>query len=806
MRTRKLVTHLVCGCLATGGVAAAQAQTTSSDAAATQTGETLESIIVTARKKNESILKVPVVMTAITQESLEQHATDDLYTVAQRVPGLLIGTSLAANGLQVSIRGIGTTANNATVDNSISLNVDGLQLTQGLAYGIGMFDVAQVEVMKGPQALFYGKNSPAGVISLRSVDPTDTFESSARVGYEYEAEEKIAEAMISGPVSDSVKLRLAARYSDQAGYFRNDAEVIPGLASINPTDRRVTPTEDVIVRGTALFTPDGPYSAKLKTSYQYTDMQGTWPANELGYCPDGTGGVAPRNISFIAGDDCKINRSIRVAWPDPAVFTGLRNGGKPFNTQKQLLTSLEQNINFGNGLTLTSLTGYYWLNQEYLYLASVIGGASALVSDSDFDSDQLTQEFRLASDYDGPINFTLGGFYQDGMQKTAVRLRGNTVLGLADTLNDFAHHIDIDSISFFGQVVWKIAPDLELAPGARWTREKRSHEQYNYNAANGPVGKSVLLDPEIEATNVSPEVTLTYSATDDLTLFAAYKTGFKSGSFNGVIFLTPTTAGSFDDEKVKGGEVGLKSRLLDRQLSFNAAAYYYKYSNLQVGANEISGVTGALILRTLNAASADVYGVDMDATFAPFSIPGFSVQAALNYNRARYTSFPNAPCGNGQTIGQGCDQLLNPATGRYTSQDLEGEPLVRAPEWMGSLGFDYEMPVGDTLRLSFGTLASFSSKYSLNLINAPGFFQDDYVKAGANVTLKAGEKWELALIGNNLNDKITAANCFNSNSQNGVFFGGQVAGAVLPGPAGSDEASCVAERGREVWLRATFRM
>src|SRR5439155_15098751 len=128
--------------------------------------QALEEIIVTARKRQESILKVPVVMTAVTQQQLEAYSTHDLFTVANRVPGLLVGTSLAGNGLQVSMRGIGTTANNATVDNSISLNVDGLQLSQGLAYTLGMFDLGQVEVLKGPQALFYGKNSPAGVISL----------------------------------------------------------------------------------------------------------------------------------------------------------------------------------------------------------------------------------------------------------------------------------------------------------------------------------------------------------------------------------------------------------------------------------------------------------------------------------------------------------------------------------------------------------------------------------------------------------------------------------------------------------------
>ncbi|MDE2410256.1 MAG: TonB-dependent receptor [Sphingomonadales bacterium] len=805
MKAHVLVASMLAGTCVLLHAGAASAQITPGRQATDEVQVDPQDIVVTARKRAESILKVPIVMTALTDQQLQAYATHNLYTVAARVPGLLIGTSLAANGIQASIRGVGTVTNNATIDNSISLNVDGLQLSQGLAYGIGMFDVGQVEVLKGPQALFYGKNSPAGVISLRSADPTDKFELIARAGYEFEAKEKVGELIISGPVSDALKLRLATRYSDQEGFFRNDAQVIPGLGSIDPTDRRVTPTKDLILRGTALFAPGGGYTARLKTSYEYTNIQGTWPGNEIGYCPEGTGGVAPLNIAFIGGDDCKVNRSIRVAWPDPTVFTGLSNGGKPYNKQKQLLASFEQNIQLGNSLKLTTLTGYYWLDQRYLFLATVTGGAEGLVSDSGFKSHQFTQEVRLASDFGGPINFTLGSFYQKADQKAQILLRGNTVLRLPSVLTSVAHDINIESYSVFGQLVWKLAPDVELSPGGRWTHEARTHRQFNYNAANGPIGQSTLLDPQIASDNFSPEVTLTFTPNNDLTLFASYKTGFKSGSFNGVIFLSPTTPGSFGDEKVKGGEVGLKTRLLDRQLSINAAAYYYRYSNLQVGANEVTGT--ALILRTLNAAAANIYGVDFDASFAPSAVPGLRLSAAVNYNHARYASFPNAPCGNGQTIALGCNQLVNPANGRFTSQDLQGHVLVRAPEWMGSVGIDYDLPMANGMKLSWGGLASFSSKYSVNLIDQPGFYQSAYFKLGANVTLHGREdRWELALIGNNLNNRITSANCFNSNSQNGVFFGGQIAGAAAGGPAGLDEAACVAERGREVWIRATVKL
>lgn len=760
-------------------------------------------IIVTARKRNESILKVPVVLTAISQAQLEQYSTDDIYTVAHRVPGLLVGTSLAANGLQISMRGIGTTANNATIDNSISLNVDGLQLSQGLAYNLGMLDLGQIEVLKGPQALFYGKNSPAGVISLRSADPGNSTEFKARAGYEFEANEAIGELVASGPVSDSLKLRFAARYSAKDGYFRNVVQANTAFGSIDPADRRVNPTKDLMMRGTILFEPTDGYRARIKVSYQNQKVDGTWPAYQGIHCPEGTGGVPPLNIQFI-GDGCKLDRKIAAAWPNPEAFAPLRNGGKPFSHLEQALFSIENTFRIADDLELTSLSGLYLMEQKYLFLAG-FATVLPLVADNDFLSDQFTQELRLTSSYAGPFNFMLGGYYQKAQQETHVNLLGNTQAFFPAIAQDNDHVIDIEATSLFGQLIWKISPELEFAPGVRWTDETRIHKQWNYAASNGPIGRSVLLDPRVSSSNFSPEATLTYTPSDDLTLFAAFKTGFKSGSFNGTIFAAPTTAASFGDEKVIGGEAGLKSRLLDGQINFNAAAYYYRYKDLQVGAGEIRGQV--IINRTLNAASANVYGLDMDMSFAPYAVPGLSVQAALNYNHARYGSFPNAPCGNGQTAPEGCDQLQNPVTGNFSAQDLAGEPLVRAPSWMGNFGIDYEMPVGNGMAVRMGGLVTYSSKYSLNLTNLPGFFQPAYAKVNANLALRdADDAWEVALIGNNLTDKLTSANCFNSNLQNGSFYGGQIQGGPLPGPAGGDEANCVTERGREVWVRFTVKL
>ena len=130
--------------------------------AAPVAAQVMEEILITARKREESILRVPVVASAFSKDHLEQFQTHDLYTVANRVPGFVIGESVGTVGIQATLRGIGPTSQTATVDQSVSLNIDGLPLTQGYAYTAGMFDVGQVEVLKGPQALFYGKKQYRG--------------------------------------------------------------------------------------------------------------------------------------------------------------------------------------------------------------------------------------------------------------------------------------------------------------------------------------------------------------------------------------------------------------------------------------------------------------------------------------------------------------------------------------------------------------------------------------------------------------------------------------------------------------------
>jgi iron complex outermembrane receptor protein len=759
----------------------------------------LAEVTVTARKRQESILNVPVIETAIPQAQLERFQIQDLKGLETMVPGLLLAQAPASIGTQVSLRGIGTSSLDAGIDQSVALNLDGLQITNGLAYSSGFFDLAQAEVLKGPQALFFGKNSPGGVISLRTADPTDRFEVIARAGHEFEALENRGEFIISGPVNDTLRLRLSSSYDEQDGYFRNRAVPDPGTGAAAPRYPRSPHSDSLITRGTMLWLPTDQFEARLKLNFvqDHTDE-----ANELQLvsCPDGLG--APLGIQFIGNNNCRLGRDTSIVNLDPAAFPGIWNGGTPFIDTTQKFGTLELNYRPRRDVTLTSTTGYYDLTSNS-GLNSLDSGfaASPLATFNDFTRRDYTEELRANSDFAGPFNFTAGTFYQNGKLTEQIDFGGNTALGLPPVLIDQEETVDIKSYSAFAQARYKIIPDLELAAGARWTHETRQITPFNLITGE-PVFVAVAK-PKLASDNLSPEFTLTYRPLDTLTLFGSYKKGFKSGSFT---VTTPVFAGadiSFGDEKVEGGEVGMKTRLMDRRLSLDVAVYDYGYDGLQTSANDVS--TGGIpTVHTLNAGSARIYGVDLDVGYRPTWAEGLNLHSSVNWNHARFTNLNHVPCWGGQLISQGCNQVPDPTTGRFTSQSLTGDPLVRAPDWQANVGFEYNFPLSERLALAFSSNSQISSRYLTNLGNRPDFYQSSYVKTDVSVALQSAH-WEVALIGRNITDKLTSGYCVNASIATGQIFLPPIFGGTTRNAAGVDELVCDVDRGREVWLRLMYK-
>lgn len=517
-------------------------------------------IIVTARKRQESILKVPVVQSVLTSESIAKAAIVDVGGITRNVPGLVIGGNVLTVGAQISLRGVGTSTLDAGVDQSVSLNIDGLQFSQGATYSVGLFDLAQVEVLKGPQALFFGKNSPGGVIAMRTADPGASAELIASQSYEFYARELRSELIVSGPVSDTLGLRFAGMYSNDDGYFLNKARAQPGTGALDP-DPRWGRSEQYILRGTAVWKPSDDLNARLKVNHARQKTLGV--GAPLGSCPDGQGLPASAErlnpgVQFInPNDTCAIDRDVYIVDLDPAAFQDIRNGGEPFMDSRQTFGTLELTYNPGSDVSVTSTTGYFRTTVDGMINGVNSGYAgSAIFADNRFKRRDFTQELRLESDYrDRPFNWMVGAYYQNARVSNRVVVNGNSlfstdiaapavpVLPLPALFAGFKgiNDVRIESISGFAQLRWKVVPELEIALGARYTDESRHDDAFQLALMYAVPVPITIANPDLHSSNISPELTITYTPTDDLTIFGALKQGYKSGSF---ILTAPPTAGA----------------------------------------------------------------------------------------------------------------------------------------------------------------------------------------------------------------------------------------------------------------------
>jgi iron complex outermembrane receptor protein len=658
-------------------------------------------------------------------------------------------------------------------------------------------------VLKGPQALFYGKNSPGGVISLRTNDPGSELEIIGRTGYEGEAREWRSELIVSGPVTSTFGVRLAGQYSDMKGFFHNKATALPGTGGLDPKYKRLDNTEAYVLRATGVWKPTDNFTARLKANFTEDHVRGSSGATgQLVYCPDGLAG--PSGIPFLApNEDCKLNRNINVVDLDPAAFPAMTFDGVPFLLLKQKFGTLELNFRPSDTIDLTSVTGYYWSNLHSGINATVTGYAGGAIEvENHYHRRETTQEFRAETSFDSPVNFSTGAFYEDGYVSNYILTAGNSTYRLPAKLAQGTNNFTIKTYSLFGQARWKITDQFELAGGVRWTDETRKLTAINFITGTAVV--TPVAVPRVHSSTYSPEFTVTYTPTDELTIFGSLKQGYKSGSFSVASPVTVNQNNAFGDERVRGGEIGLKTRLLDRTLFVNLATYLYKYRGLQVGAT-ILNPAGIPALRVVNAGGSKIYGVDFDYSWRT-PIEGLSLNGSINYTHARFTTLNNAPCYGGQTIAEGCDQILNPTTGLYTAQDLSGTPLIRAPNWQLAGGFDYETDVGSGLKLELSGDGQYSSRYAGGLSARRQIYQKAYALFNAQVAIgDSADRWKLQFIANNVANKIVGGTYSNSNFANGAVLGGQVTGGTGRGVAGVDEVSALPKRGRELWIRLTIK-
>ena len=752
-------------------VARAEAASEAADAAA-EPGE-LQEVVVSARLRAERWVDVPVAVTAATPEQLRQYDLTSMANVRLVAPQITLDRGFTGSGTSVSMRGVSSSSLDAGLEQSILLVFDGMEMSRGRILNDALFDVASIEVMKGPQALFFGKNSPGGVVAVKSADPTREFSGFARVGYELTSNHtRSFEGAVSGPVTDSLGFRVAGYASKSDGYIENQDTGVPDLIRTAASGSTFVPAaqpdlgaeEKEAVRLTLKYDPGTQFDADFKLLLSRYRGQSLQSFDEVMACPAGrtqpvtTGGIVDPNGDCHLNDKSSqgwLSQTIVNSWPEVSKY----DNGRPFSKDDTVMPTLTLNYKLA-AVNLTSITGLY--HYDYVSQGNADSTSySYFWSYSDEKNNSYYQELRAVTALDGIINFAGGGHYEYNDRTLYVGgANGPNRLDPATgryNLYDNEQHNKSHAESVFGQAILKLPGRVELTGGGRYTRENKSLDSFNkYLNPNG-VGVASYLPPgrviagSKSENNFSPEATLSWHATDEILLYGAYKTGYLSGGFSnpGTLSSVSTLQTlSYNAEKAKGFEGGIKASLLDNRLTGSLTAFRYKYEGLPL-TSLIALSSTAVTFVTQNAASTITRGVEFETTWRP--VAGLTFRGSASYDQAYFEEFDAAQCYTGQTVAQGC--VAAPVTGAKT-QNLSGRPLYRAPKWLLTSGAAYDFAVTSGLRLAVNGDLRFTSGYYTGLNLNPLSYQSNFTTFNSGIRLSPdSDRWSIAVIGRNLSNR-----------------------------------------------------
>lgn len=798
-------------------------------------------ITVIARKQTESLQEVPVTVTVIGADTLDRYQIDQVADIQSRVPSLTIQVGGSGAGGSVNLRGVGSSAISASFDSAVAFDIDGVQVSTARLVQAGFFDAAQIDILKGPQSLFFGKSSTAGVLSLRSADPTNEWEIAGKGSYEFEENGYTIGGYISGPLSDTLGIRVAAQYNDVDRFQL----VQPGTPTVNDPRGQ----ENFIGRVTLDWEPTDNFNANLKLNYIRHENDGANQLRDIDCGPDGLAdpvvfgfgnALIPSNANCNTGDSL-----FPQVDSDPITTGGLapptnrgadefaaRNGAA-FGLTEVYFGRLKFDLDISDTITLSSTTGYLDFASLDRDAFSFVGAGPAVPLDptaplapaigaingpgvplglgsnlADNQTRQLTQELRLASDFDGIFNFQFGAFYETReIEFNTAEQAFNVPLAFGAATGggigfDYQreHATDTEAFSLFGSVDLDLSDRLSVTAGLRWTTESKSNTisipfinpiisglDITGDGVPDFVNSGFFSNPiEFSDSNFSPEVSISYELTDDVNLFAAFKTGFKSGGIDNSALpgvglsgignndINPVTGNTFNDdataslifesETTVGGEVGVKSQFSGRSVTLNATAYYYVYDNLQV--QLFDGV--AVQFNTFNAGELTTKGIDIDWAWQT-PLDGLRLSGTAAYLDADFT-----------------DTFIG-----LDGSDLDGRSAPRAPKFAGNFAADWFIPLGESFELGLSGNLAYSDSYitGQNTVTTD-IVQDSFVTIDAGISVGDPDgKWRLSLVGTNLTDEqiITSA------------------GPRPFLPAGGDDQTVTLNRGRQVSVEVAFK-
>lgn len=682
MRSAYLLTLLAGATLPTSVLAQTAAVPTAGSALTT------DDIIVTAQKREQRLQDVPVSVTVLGNQALTNAKIDTGTEIARQTPNLRVSLLGDESQPKFALRGLSTPEFNLNAISPTGIFFDEVYIGASYLGGAQLFDVERVEVLRGPQGTLFGKNTTAGAINFISKAPTFRNEGEITAGggsYGFREVKGAGEAPL---IADRLSVRFAFDVARSNGYIKN----------LNPAGRNLSSIDRAAGRLSLGYKDDSGFDATLRVFAVQDDPRAIGAINE-GTGPGGTNayGINPR-----------VNPFTGAPLTRHQVVTD-RSGNIEVRGVGGYLT-MNKDLGFA---TLTSITSF--VKGRFLNLVDGDGTIAPLLHiDFAAKNREFSQDLRLSSNPGSPLQWIIGVYHQQDKVDvdTNYFLFGGSPfqIGL-----DQQYTQKRRSFAAYADLTYDISDMFTVYGGIRYTKDKgrlydfrvvpiiptQPAQRYNDGQPTGRAGLRVKLTP-------------------DIMIYGQYARGYRSSAINGGALTNPADLSVAKPEKLDAYEVGLKSELFDRLLTFNASAFLYNFRNQQ-----FINVVGIGAQQLVNAGRSRIKGIELEASLRPFA--GFSLSAGLGLLDSEYRQL-----------------ILN-------GVDLAGKELIEAPHHTLNLAGDYTLNVGHGNALSFHADATNVASQFFSPTNAPVFRVPAYWDLGARVAFRMSDgRYELAVYGKNL--------------------------------------------------------
>jgi iron complex outermembrane receptor protein len=660
----------------------------------------IEEIVVTARHRAENIQSVPISMSAVGGTAIEEARINTLQELEHSVPNLVFGETGTSGETHVGIRGIGDFSRNIGFDTRVGVYIDGVFAGQSLAVDQGLVDVAQVEVLRGPQGTLFGKNSSSGAINIISNKPEiGETGGELRIGAG-NLENIYGQAVLNIPLGETAAARFSLVTQDQDGYIQN---LFNG--------KNVMTSDHMLGRLRLRFQPNDDLDINFSYDFRKQD----------------------NDLLFLEPDASYENTA-----GEPAA-------APPFIVDQDALL-IDENDGSGGGLTidytlanehvLTSITGFRTVDRKVGSDEDATDVFSLAARFFEDDFDHFTQELRLASPADQSFRYVAGIFYfdQEAITNRKVALGpgfAGPPEGVDAAIQDSA--VDTRNLALFVNANLDLSDQWTVSGGLRYTDEQKDARIDQFVFPGFGLAELIQESFSRDEDYLTATFNLQYQATDDVLAYFTYSDGYKAGGFN-VDLVTEISDLFFEEEEVDSFEIGLKSDLLDGRLRLNISAFQAEYDDYQVFQFQFDPLSMTTTLIISNAASVTTQGLEIEG-IAHFS-DNFELAYGLGLTDATFDDFP----------GGATDVAGNPV-------NVAGNTLPRAPEVTTSLTARYSFTAG-----SMGGSASLNYSYRgeqfFNPDNRENSRQEGYGLFNASLDLDFNDQWSVAVWGRNLSDEV----------------------------------------------------